>query len=206
VLLGGDSGKFVFTREKGRRLGRLVDGLATACDGSILLTDSPRTPAAAADACIAELSAPNLVHRCGQATGSNPYQGMLALADAFVVTGESMSMLAESSARQRPLYVFDMGEAHGRPWWRSVHAWRYKPLSHRLAMRFGPARMRRDIGRIQEALVSTGAARWLDEGAVAAVMQTGALPGSATADTARVCRDDLQRARDAVARLFPDAV
>ena len=43
VLLGGDSGRFVVTPEKGARLARLANGLAEATGGSLLVTDSPRT-------------------------------------------------------------------------------------------------------------------------------------------------------------------
>jgi hypothetical protein len=164
VLLGGDSGQFVFTADKGARLGRLCNDLALAAGGSLLLTDSPRTPRAAGDALQAQLSVAHHYHRWGDA-GDNPYRGLLALADAFVVTGESMSMLGEAYAMQRPLYIFDMGDGH-TPWWRLPHAYRYKPLSHRLAMRWGPQRMRRDVGRIQDALIHNGSASWLTEDAI----------------------------------------
>lgn len=162
VLLGGDSGKFVFTTKKSRRLGQLADTLARASDGSIVLTSSPRTPAASIDACVEAITAPAFVHRWS-AGAPNPYKGILGTADAFIVTGESMSMLAEASATGKPLYIFDMADSPGTPWWKHSHAWRYKPVSHRLAMRCAPRRMRRDVGRIQNALVSAGSAQWLDE-------------------------------------------
>ncbi|MEQ8515766.1 MAG: ELM1/GtrOC1 family putative glycosyltransferase, partial [Chromatocurvus sp.] len=162
VLLGGDSGKFVFTAEKGRRLGHLADTLARASSGSIVLTSSPRTPAAAVTACVDAIAAPAFVHRWS-AAAANPYAGILGSADAFIVTGESMSMLAEASAPGRPLYIFDMADDPAVPWWRHAHAWRYKPLSHRLAMRVAPQRMRRDVGRIQAALVGAGEAQWLNK-------------------------------------------
>jgi hypothetical protein len=63
---------------------------------------------------------------------------------------------------RKPLYIFDMGDGQ-IPWWRLSHGYRYKPLSHRLAMRWGPQRMRRDVGRMQDALVDNGSASWLTE-------------------------------------------
>lgn len=162
VLLGGDSGRFVFTPDKGRRLGQLADTLARTSSGSIVLTDSPRTPRAAMNACVDAIDVPAFVHRWSTAA-PNPYRGILASADAFIVTGESMSMLAEARAQRKPLYIFDMADDLGTPWWKHRHAWRYKPLSHRLAMRFAPRRMRRDIGRIQNALVSADEAQWLNK-------------------------------------------
>ena len=83
-----------------------------------------------------------------------------------------MSMLAETSAMKKPLHIFDMGDGE-RPWWRSLHNYRYKPLSHRFAMRFGPVRMRRDVGRIQQALVGSGRANWLGQAAVNCVETDG---------------------------------
>lgn len=164
VLVGGDSGRYVLTPGKGARLGVLASQLAGASGGSLLVTDSPRTPADAVSALQAHVAAPHFVHRCAQSQ-DNPYQGMLALADVFIVTGESMSMLAEAADTGRGLFIFDPGDG-ATPWWQLPHAWRYKPLSFRAAMAFGPQRMRRDIGRIQGALVASGRARWLEEKSV----------------------------------------
>lgn len=159
VLVGGDSGRFVLTAAKGERLGQQASQLATACGGSLLITDSPRTPGPAGDALQAALTAPGYCYRWRDG-GDNPYRGLLGLADAFVVTGESMSMLGEAAAMGRPLYIFDVGDG-ATPWWRLAHSYRYKPLSHRLAMRWGPVRMRREIGNIQNQLVKSGVAGWL---------------------------------------------
>lgn len=162
VLVGGDSGRFVFTPAKTRRLGRQCDRLAREHGGSLLITNSPRTPAGATDALLGEISAPHYCYRFGEG-GQNPYAGLLALADVFVVTGESMSMLAEASSTNKPLLIFDMGDGDAT-WWRLPHNYRYKPLSHRFAMRFGPRRMRRDVSRIQQSLIDGGRASWLGDG------------------------------------------
>jgi mitochondrial fission protein ELM1 len=204
VLAGGDSGQFVFTRDKGVRLGALVNELASTCGGSVLLTDSPRTPQAAGNALEAQLSVPRFVYRWGGGDRDNPYRGLLALADAFVVTGESMSMLAEAAAAGRPLFIFDMGDG-ATPWWRLRHGWRYKPLSHRLAMRFGPRRMRRDIGNIQRALVTAGAAHWLQRDSIEAA--AGALQKTLTepaedAPAALSAERELRQSAAAVRRLL----
>jgi mitochondrial fission protein ELM1 len=201
VLMGGDSGRFVVTPDKGTRLARLANGLAEATGGSLLVTDSPRTPAPAGDAMQAALEAPRLCHRCGTDKG-NPYPGILALADAFIVTGESMSMLGEAADTGRPLFIFDVGDGE-QPWWRLPHAWRYKPLSHRFAMRFGPRRMLRDIGRIQDALVDAGRARWLTKESLAGAAQILREAAQTTVACAgeSVAKPELQRSAQAVRRL-----
>jgi len=159
VMVGGDSGRFVFTPVKAQRLANLAGKLAAAAGGSLLVTDSPRTPRAAGNALQAELRPPNFCFRWGSGR-DNPYRGILALADAFIVTGESMSMLGEAVDTGRPLYIFDVGDGAAR-WWSLLHNYRYKPLSHHFAMRFGPVRLRREVGNIQNALVASGRAKWL---------------------------------------------
>lgn len=202
VLMGGDSGRFVMTPEKGRTLGELVQALASAAGGSVLFTDSPRTPQAAGDALQAQLQQAHFCYRWGSG-GENPYRGMLALADAFVVTGESMSMLGEAAATDRPLYIFDVGDGDTR-WWLQSHNYRYKPLSHHLAMRFGPVRMRRDIGNIQNALVESGRAKWLARNMIAqAALTLGARMSSAPlASPPYAAEAELRRTAQAVRQLL----
>ena len=202
VFVGGNSGRFVMTGDKGRRLGSLAADLATAAGGSVLLTDSARTPHAVGDALQAQLTGPNLCYRWGS-KDANPYRGLLALADAFVVTGESMSMLGEAVDTGRPLYIFDVGDGAAH-WWTLPHSYRYKPLSHRFAMRFGPARMRRDIGNIQNALVHGGGARWLAPAMIdsaAAALKAVTVAPSSFGESGAVARNELKRAAQAVRRL-----
>ena len=45
VMVGGDSGKYVFTNAKARRLGRMANQRVKDSGGSILITESARTPA-----------------------------------------------------------------------------------------------------------------------------------------------------------------
>ena len=195
LLVGGDSGKFVFTVAKGKRLGHLASRLAGRHGGSLLLADGPRTPKSTGDALEASLRVPHYCYRWGRGTG-NPYRGMLALADAFVVTGDSMSMLSEALAMGKPLYIFDMGDG-SKPWWKLAHNYRYKPLSHRLGMGLGPQRMWRDVGKIQQSLIDTGDAGWLDEssaedGLMSAPGQPGAGPNEELKVTTEAVRRLLQ--------------
>lgn len=204
VLMGGDSGRFVMTRSKGQRLGALAQDLAAASGGSLLVTDSARTPRPAGDALQEQLgSVPHYCYRWGSG-GDNPYRGLLALADAFVVTGESMSMLGEAVDTGRPLYIFDVGDGVAR-WWLLPHSYGYKPLSHRLAMRLGPRRMRRDIGNIQSVLVDSGRAQWLAPRMIplaAELLQTRIIqPPTDSVAAGSIAQEELQRAVRAVRRL-----
>lgn len=161
VLVGGDSGPFVFTADKAARLGRLAGELTATDRGAVLLTSSARTPKAALAALEAQIRVPAFIHKWDNSQEANPYLAFLALADRLVVTGESMSMLAEACYTGKPLYIFDPGDSG--PWWRYLYNYRYKPLSHHFARRFAPQRMRRDVGNIQRRLVEDGKAVWLGE-------------------------------------------
>lgn len=187
VLLGGNSGAYVFTPEKARRLGTLVNGLARAGGGSVMATDSARTPPEAMDAFLAAIDMPLYCHRWSAGRTDNPYLGYLALADQFVVTAESMSMVAEASFTGKPLYLFSLED--GADWWRRSYNYRFKSLSHRLAMTIGPQRMRRNVDRILQHLLETHRAVWLGE----------RWPGSRGT---REIPDQAQRAALAVAALF----
>ncbi len=199
VLAGGDSGRFVMTPAKGKYLGELSNQLAAASGGAVLATDSARTPVPAGDALQAQLRLPHFCYRCGRGQ-DNPYRGLLALADAFVVTGESMSMLGEAADTGRPLYIFDVGDGRAR-WWTLPHSYRYKPLSHRFAMRFGPRRMRRDVGNIQDALVAADHARWLEPGTISTAVEALQARHTVTERCGSVAADELQRAAMAVRQL-----
>jgi mitochondrial fission protein ELM1 len=103
VLVGGPVRAEGLDRETAARLIPRV--LARCPDASLLVTTSRRT-GAEASALIAEALAdrPHHLFRWGDA-GPNPYLGYLALADAIVVTGDSVSMLAEAAATTAPVFV-----------------------------------------------------------------------------------------------------
>ncbi len=161
VLIGGDSGPFVFTKQKGRQLGRLVNELAQRENGALLISNSARTPKAVYRSLLGEIQVPAYVHTWQAGQSENPYLAYVQLADELVVTGESMSMLTEASYTGKPLHIFNPGDEGA--WWRYSHNYRFKPLSHHFAMRFAPVRMHRDVGKIQQQLLLDGRAVWLGE-------------------------------------------
>lgn len=167
LLVGGNSGPFVFTPAKGAALGVLANRYVSARGGSLLVADSARTPAPMFAALQQQLNVPTFVHRWSAGAVDNPYMALLGLADQLIVTGESMSMLAEACSTNKPVFIFDPADSD-RHWWRHLRNFHHKPLSHQLAMRIGPQRMRRDVGNIQRALVASGRATWLGDDFTAA--------------------------------------
>ena len=111
VLVGGTNAEHEFSPATARKLGESVKSMVDALGGSALVSTSRRTSKAAAEALLSALG-PSCAHAFNWQTDSNnsenPYLGYLACADAFVVTGESASMLAEACTTGKPVAIFPL--------------------------------------------------------------------------------------------------
>lgn len=151
VLVGGTSSHARWPAGWAERLAAEVEALANAQGGSLMLTTSRRTPADAVRALDRNGSVPAWRHVHG-APGENPYPGMLALADAVVVTADSASMLTEACATGRQVYAFGGEAVRGSKLAELLAALeaegRVLPLGARWSdRRFAPLRPQDDIAR-----------------------------------------------------------
>lgn len=103
LIVGGATNRKPFPTPLATTLGEQVVKMAKG--GAVLLTTSRRTGAAAEQALLAAIPQPRFVFTWGD-SGDNPYMGYLALADAVVVTGDSVSMCSEACATSAPVYIF----------------------------------------------------------------------------------------------------
>jgi len=139
VLIGGNNRAYRFTPE---HFSGFVDALAAlARQGTgLMVTPSRRTGTDQAAMLRARLSGLPAVVWDG--TGDNPYFAMLGLADAVIVTADSVSMVSEAAATGKPVHVmplegrsakFDrfhcaMAEAGiTRPFRGTIEHWSYVP-------------------------------------------------------------------------------
>ena len=106
LLVGGDSSSYLLDPLTAARLGREISAQVRAGGGTLLLTTSARTSAAATEALLAALDCPAVSYRWQAGDADNPYFAFLALADRFVVTADSASLLAEACAMNKPVQVF----------------------------------------------------------------------------------------------------
>lgn len=106
VLLGGTNKYYRLTDRTAARLGDGLRGLALRLEVGLAVTPSRRTGAAAEAALRDWLKDTAAVFWDG--TGENPYFGYLALADAIVVTEDSVSMVSEACATGKPVYVVEL--------------------------------------------------------------------------------------------------
>ncbi|HHJ39935.1 MAG: hypothetical protein AXA67_04435 [Methylothermaceae bacteria B42] len=144
VLIGGVTQPYRLDREVLHDI--LEKSRALAGTGTLYVCTSRRTPAEVSKA-LAEIDDPDLrVFRWGT-DEDNPYFALLGLADAFVVTGDSISMMVEVARLQKPLAIYPLPVRF--------------PLLHRLVVHLSKLLLYRSpdasvIGRVGMALLSTG--------------------------------------------------
>ena len=160
VLIGGRSGPVTFGTHAAKRLAKLSQARAHKIGAKLLVTSSSRTDPRAVDI-LADTLAANLpdtshIHRFGT-NDTNPYFGMLALADEIIVTSDSIAMLSEACATGKPVWIFDLGAA---PRDSTLATALYRAL-----MRVGPKRLSRDLALAHEKFIAAGFAAWLERDA-----------------------------------------
>lgn len=111
VLIGGDSRHLSY---RAADMKRLVTDLRKLAGGErrLMVTVSRRTPPALRDALQALAAETGGFFWDG--TGGNPYVGMLALAEAVVVTSDSANMVSEAVSTGVPVLLFDLPRTYIR--------------------------------------------------------------------------------------------
>lgn len=141
VLIGGKSKAHDLSQARARAMGDEVAEAVTQAGGSLMVTFSRRTPAAAR-AILTERWR-GLPGTIWDDQGPNPYFAFLAAADALLVTEDSTNLAVDAGATGKPVHVLKMDghaakfdrfhaalRARGvtRPFTSRLEAWRYPPL------------------------------------------------------------------------------
>jgi mitochondrial fission protein ELM1 len=106
VLLGGSNKAYRLTL---RRLGEIADAIRNVLrqtGGSALVTPSRRTGETGLR--LVQDRLVGLPAQIWDGRGDNPYFTFLALADAFLVTADSVSMISEAAATGKPIHLLDL--------------------------------------------------------------------------------------------------
>lgn len=109
LLLGGDMGARKLDPDFALRTLRTMQE-SYAREGSIYVSTSRRTPAAAVEAVERALRPQDRIYRWREGAADNPYFGLLAHGDRFTVTSDSLSMLTEVARLGRPLVIAEPPE------------------------------------------------------------------------------------------------
>jgi len=107
-LIGGPTGPFVFNPASVRRLLDYIQGIALSTGGTPYITTSRRTPPEVVAALREGMPAGAKLFAWSADAADNPYRGLLGLADGFIVTGDSISMLVEVIRLHKPLAIFPL--------------------------------------------------------------------------------------------------
>jgi mitochondrial fission protein ELM1 len=106
LFVGGNSATYRLDAETAARLGAAASAAAAAAGGTLLVSTSPRTSAAAAAAVVNAVTCRNVIYRWKAGDPDNPYHAFLALADRFIVTADSASLLVEACLMGKPVEIF----------------------------------------------------------------------------------------------------
>ncbi len=130
VLIGGASARYRFSVGEAAALGRNLAALARATGGPTPAAAARRTPMDSLAALRAGLAVEAGGHQKGLASrtilwdardpappsgfADNPYFGILALADALLVTEDSVSMVSEAASTRRPVFLLPLQGKAGK--------------------------------------------------------------------------------------------
>ncbi|HVI89151.1 MAG TPA: ELM1/GtrOC1 family putative glycosyltransferase [Dongiaceae bacterium] len=172
VLVGGLTKAVRFDAVTAAKLARDLRDLQARAGGSLIVVTSRRTPAAVVAVLERDLPPGTTLHKWTAAGGPNPYRALLGLADRFVVTSDSISMLMEIACLGRPLAIYRLPQSM------SFGQGAIAALLERLASAGPLHRMmrslakfggrlgfghHRDISNIHHQLVQDGLAVWFGE-------------------------------------------
>ena len=164
VLLGGPTGPFRFDERLVERVLDATDDIIRGQGGTAFLVTSRRTPATVVEALRARLPATARLFAWGDTAAGNPYAALLGLADAALVTADSISMQTEVARQGLPLGIIPLAiggwgelDQKRRFWLRRLSSGRLGFIANALA-RLGLPMQIRDFEAFLDMLVDRGLA------------------------------------------------
>jgi hypothetical protein len=158
VLVGGPTRPYRFDEAVTADLIATSRRLQERYGGTLYISTSRRTPAAVVATLRRRLPEHAVLHEWTRDDQDNPYRALLGLADYFVVTGDSVSMMMEVADCGKPLAIFPLpADWRGRIWKR------FMLRLHGRGNHGAPAAAARWFGRLLYVSGIAGFARDLDE-------------------------------------------
>lgn len=164
VLIGGSNAAYRLTPTVMGDLAEQLERMARRNRAGLLITCSRRT--GSDNEAILRARVRDLPGEMWDGTGENPYFAYLGLADAIVVTADSVSMVSEACSTGKPVYVVDLEGGSGkfqafhetlhddgftRPFSGTIDSWHYPPLADTAQVAAEVRRLLRDKQlRLQE--------------------------------------------------------
>lgn len=104
VLVGGNNKAYRFGRVEAEAMARALSKLSGS--HGLMITASRRT--GAENMAIIRKALENSDAMLWDGSGENPYHGLLAWADAFIVTADSVNMACEAAGTGKPVHIFPL--------------------------------------------------------------------------------------------------
>ena len=140
VLIGGSNRAYRLNLSRLGEIAEMIAAVLRRTGGSAVVTPSRRTAEAGLGVLRERLA--GLPAAIWDGAGDNPYYAYLAVADALLVTADSVSMVSEAAATGKPVYILglDGGDAKfarfhetmreagiTRPFKGQIECWSYRP-------------------------------------------------------------------------------
>lgn len=141
VLIGGSNSVYQLTPREMAPIAFHLAELAKSTGGSLMITTSRRT--GEANVQLLRTALEGVPHFLWTGEGPNPYYGMLGLADAILVTCDSVNMTSEACSTGKPVHVIPLpggsekfrlfhqtlrDDGMTRPFAGRLEKWSYQPL------------------------------------------------------------------------------
>lgn len=130
VLLGGGNKAYRLTMRRLGEIAGIIAAVLRQSGGSALITPSRRTGAEGMKLVRERLA--GLPAAIWDGAGDNPYFAYLGLADAFLVTADSVSMISEAAATGKPIHILDLNGGNAK-FARFHHLMRQAGITRRFA-------------------------------------------------------------------------
>ncbi|MGD2076190.1 MAG: ELM1/GtrOC1 family putative glycosyltransferase [Gammaproteobacteria bacterium] len=149
LFVGGQTKPFRFDADAAARLIDDARRVRQGSGGTLYISTSRRTPAEVTEALRQSRDAATRLYLWDpEHPEDNPYLGLLGLADRFIVTGDSVSMMVEVARRGKPLAIFPL------PFQRDLAT----RIRRRLSAAGSQGRSARGLGRLLTGLARSGVA------------------------------------------------
>ncbi len=117
VLVGGPTRPYRFDRKVATELISQCKKMQDRYGGTLYFSTSRRTPDKIVSALANDRPEGSVLHKWAKDAPENPYLALLKLADYFVVSGDSVSMMIEVADCGKPLAIFSLpGDRTGKLW------------------------------------------------------------------------------------------
>jgi mitochondrial fission protein ELM1 len=105
LLVGGTTKNGVFTKEHAHELAEKIAQFFAGKEGSLMITNSRRTSLEVTEILRNEIKIKSYFHDF-RSSNENPFFAYLALSDAIIASGDSVSMCSEACSTGKPVYIY----------------------------------------------------------------------------------------------------